>query len=81
MRSAFSRAQAAALTQPDPWEPDETMCGEVQALLESAVLSHQTRNSADEYETFEECRLCGDVDGHNEGCPVPALRAWLEGGQ
>ena len=75
MNDAFSRAQAQALTQPDPWEPTEDACEMVQAFLESALISLPTPDG----ETFVECRLCGDVDGHNDGCPLPALQAWLEG--
>lgn len=28
-------------------------------------------------ETFAHCLACDTVDGHEDGCPVPVLRAWL----
>lgn len=27
-------------------------------------------------ETSKECRVCEDVDGHKEGCPIAAIEAW-----
>ena len=79
MASNFQRAQEHALTQPDPWEPTEATCDMVQVFIENTTMCHQSRNSADEYEEFEECRLCGEVDSHSPECPLPALLSWLEG--
>lgn len=53
-------------------ETEDVVAAGVVALLDVAVVPH---SSADE--TFLECKLCGEWEGHEEGCPVPALEAWL----
>jgi len=45
----------------------------VQDLLDIALEHLHDRASE---ESFEECHLCGDVDGHAEGCAIPLLQAW-----
>lgn len=72
---ALARWEAEALTQPDHWEPDSETCADVQAFAEQMVGRLPSRDD----ETFEQCRLCGEVDSHFEDCPLPALQAWLEG--
>jgi len=40
--------------------------------LDRAILRH----SNDE-ETFTECILCYEWEGHKEDCPIPAIDKWL----
>lgn len=28
-------------------------------------------------ETFQECRVCGEWEGHTDLCPMPAIERWL----
>jgi hypothetical protein len=59
--------------QPDPWEPREETCQLVQTFLEDVSVTLPTPD-----ETFVECGLCGQVDSHDDDCPVLSLAAWLE---
>ena len=47
-------------------------------VLERVVDEATDRHTNEDDETFISCRLCGDWEGHQEGCPLPALVAWLE---
>jgi hypothetical protein len=48
----------------------------VEALLEVALSQH-TDPRADE--TFTECHLCDQWEGHTRDCPVPLLQLWQKG--
>jgi hypothetical protein len=43
-------------------------------VLDAATLRHSNGD-----ETFIECRLCGEWDGHTDACPLPTIEGWLEG--
>ena len=75
-QSDFSRAQAHALVQPDPWEPTVETCEAVQEFAAQMVEHHYDARAE---EGVDVCRMCGDVDSHNDGCPMPAIQAWIAG--
>jgi hypothetical protein len=45
----------------------------VESLLDASIARHSNGD-----ETFVECLVCGDWEGHQAGCFVPALLAWQE---
>jgi hypothetical protein len=51
----------------------EDLYDAVENLLDFAYRSMYDRRSE---ETFKECQLCGDVDGHLTECPIPLLEKW-----
>lgn len=68
--------------QPEPYEPPEEICEAVENFL-GEVLRRVTFSapSHDEAETFMECRICGEWDGHTDDCPIPAVLRWQTGGE
>jgi len=70
------RAFGPSDVQPDPWEPTTATCERVEEFLGDVTAQILTPDG----ESFEECRLCGDVDSHTDDCPLPALRRWMEQG-
>ncbi len=57
-------------------EAEPEIAAAVEALLDLASARHY--DSASD-ETFTECRVCGEWEGHRDGCFVPALQAWAAG--
>jgi hypothetical protein len=47
----------------------------VEALLDVARIRHT--EAKDDGETFTECRMCGEWEGHANDCAVPLLEKWL----
>ena len=39
--------------------------------------SQAKRRDSFSEETFTECMLCGEWEGHKDNCPVPAIEKWL----
>lgn len=62
-------------TQPEPFEPSTATCDAAQEFI-GAMSELQHWHTG---ETFVLCLMCGEVDSHVDGCPVPALGAWLAG--
>lgn len=59
----------------EPSEREAEVALAVHNLLDLAVESHRNEPSD---ETFTECLMCGDWEGHNAACPVPRLLRWLD---
>jgi hypothetical protein len=47
----------------------------VENLFDVSLVKHYDSTSED---TFEECLMCGDWEGHKEGCPIPPLKKWMK---
>lgn len=46
----------------------------VTAVLDIAIVPHYDRQAD---ETFIQCKLCNEWEGHTDACPVPSLELWL----
>lgn len=46
----------------------------LEQILEDTIAKHHDSQSG---ETFEECVLCGEWDGHEVLCPIPAIDKWV----
>lgn len=56
--------------------PDESAIADAaQALIDVATRTHHDRQAD---ESFTECLICGEWDGHAERCPIPLIYQWLE---
>lgn len=55
-----------------PYEPPEVVVALITLLVDSAIVRHSNTE-----ETFVECLVCGDWEGHTDDCPVPALERWM----
>ena len=55
--------------------PTDDAAEAVQTLLLIARERLYDRNAD---EVFYECQLCGDVDGHTDDCPIPAVQRWMD---
>lgn len=53
-------------------EPPAVVVEIVNLLVDNAIVSHSNGD-----ETFHECLVCGDWEGHTDDCPMPALERWL----
>ncbi len=42
-------------------------------LADNAIVRHSNDD-----ETFLECLVCGEWDGHADECPMPAIERWLK---
>ena len=56
--------------------PTDDAANAVQALLDVALVRLRDYHHADV--TLIECQLCGDVDGHTDDCPIPAVQRWMD---
>lgn len=66
--------RAPMLVQPEPFEPTEDTNAAVTAFVDAMTYAQHWHTG----ETFHVCRLCGEVDSHVEGCPIPLIRAWQD---
>jgi len=48
----------------------------VEQLLDVATSRHTHSGPDGESETFIECHVCGEWEGHKDGCFVAAMQAW-----
>ena len=55
--------------------PTDDAAEAVQTLL---LIARERIYDRNKDEVFYECQLCGDVDGHTDDCPIPALKAWMD---
>lgn len=60
-----------------PSVPAADVLDAAQVTLDLALGHHVDPNSD---ETFVECRVCGEWEGHTDGCFIPALHRWLNDG-
>lgn len=57
------------------FKPEQETIDQIEELVGAAVTGiHDSRSD----EVFDVCRVCGDVDGHTDNCPVPPLERWLK---
>lgn len=57
-----------------PHECPYAIVGVAEHLLDIATELHFDNQTE---ETFSECRLCGEWEGHTDQCPIPALKQWM----
>ena len=60
----------------DAYDPPDELLTDAERWLDAARESWPNGDG----ETFAHCLACDTVDGHEDGCPVPVLRAWLRRG-
>jgi hypothetical protein len=60
--------------------PENELNRAADELLDLAISRHPHVGGDDESETFLECNVCGEWEGHRDGCFVPALETWLTHG-
>lgn len=46
----------------------------LEQTLDDAIVRHHDSQSG---ETFEECVVCGEWDGHVNHCPIPAIDKYI----
>ena len=52
---------------------NEDLYAAVENLIDFAYRSLYDNRSE---ETFKECQICDEVDGHRDGCPISGLEKW-----
>jgi hypothetical protein len=58
---------------PQPaFEPPQEVIDAAEGLLDAATARHGNHD-----ETFTECLMCGEWEGHAESCPIPKLKEWM----
>jgi hypothetical protein len=55
--------------------PTDAAAEAAQDLLDAALERLYDRHAG---EAFLECQICGDVDGHTDDCPIPAVQRWMD---
>ena len=56
----------------DVHEPPAVIVDMINLLVDAATVRHPNGD-----ETFVECLVCGEWEGHTDKCPVPSLEQWL----
>lgn len=56
------------------YDPPKALIDTLNGLLDDAIRRHTERSTE---ETFEECILCGEWEGHTDQCPIPAIDRFL----
>jgi hypothetical protein len=67
----FQRDLDAHITREQPGSDLDDLDTATEAFLDCVY-----RRLSTPEETFMECLICGDVDSHEQDCPVPALEKW-----
>lgn len=49
----------------------------LEQILEDAIITHYDSLSG---ERFQECVICGEWDGHESTCPIPAIDKFVNSG-
>lgn len=57
---------------PEPYEPPAEVLQLVNTLIDQARTSQSWHTG----ETFVQCLVCGEWEGHADNCPMPALIRW-----
>ncbi len=64
----------APLVSPATDPETSELVDSIVAVMDLAVLPHHDHSAG---ETFLECKLCGEWEGHEDDCPIPMLERWL----
>ena len=60
---------------PQPYDPPQSL---VELLIDVSDRATEWHTMpGDDPETFLECLLCGEWEGHADLCPMPAIERWL----
>lgn len=66
----------ARIIHREHYEAPENVVEAVDALMDVATRTETNRDG----ETFTECKMCGEWEGHHDDCPMPAIVKWWEKG-
>ena len=61
--------------EPPVHQPPQELTDMLDSFLSEVVQTHYDSQSED---TFVECKLCGEWEGHTEDCPVPAIETYMK---
>jgi len=53
----------------------DELLGMLEKVAEDATIHHHDSQSG---ESFRECVVCGEWDGHEKECPMPAIELWIK---
>ena len=63
------------MNMPDFYKEErQTLNEQLESILEESKIPHRDSESE---ESFNECVLCKEWDGHEPACPIPAIEKWL----